>query len=198
VKQTSFTVAKLSSRGPLIGDDGKGGNGTDRRRQMVKQDSITMPRLPTRTFDSEDEKDDEKTDTLSSMPRLVKQPSFTVSKLSSRGPLIGNDEKGETWFDRRRQMVKQDSITMPRRPTRTFDEEDEKHAKTDSLSSMRQLAKRTSFTAATLQGQRSAEARLLFIYTALAEALEVSEDLMDDVCEERDSLAMSMRQTRSI
>jgi hypothetical protein len=257
IKQTSFTVASLSSRGPLIGDNEKGGNGTDRRRQMIKQDSFTMPRRPTRTVDSDDEKD-EKTDTLSSMPRLVKQPSFTISKLSSRGPFIGNDEKGENGIaftmhrrptrtfdsedeqdektdtlssiprvvkqpsftisklssrgphigsdekggngiDRRRQMVKQDSFTMPRRPTRTFDSDDEKHAKTDTLSSTRQLAKQMSFTVAKLQGQQcSTEARLLFIYTTIAEALEVSEDVMDDVCEERDSLAMPMRQARSI
>jgi hypothetical protein len=173
VKQTSF-------------DDEKGENGTDRRRQMVKQDSITIPRRPNRTFDSEDEKD-EKTDSLSSMPRLVKQPSFTVSKLSSRGPLVGNDEKGGNGIDRRRQMVKQDSITMPRCPTRTFDED-------DTLSRMRQQAKQTSFTATKRQGQCSTEARLLFLYSTLAEALEVSGDLTDDACEERDP-AMSMRQT---
>jgi hypothetical protein len=148
---------------------------------MVKQDSITIPRRPNRTFDSEDEKD-EKTDTLSSIPRLVKQPSFTVSKLSTRGALVSNDEKGGNGIDRRRQMVKQDSIAMPRR---------------DTLSSMRHQAKQTSFTATKRQGQCSTEARLLFLYSTLAKALEVSGDLTDDACEERHP-AMSMRRTRSI
>jgi hypothetical protein len=52
VKQTSFTVARLSSRGPLIGDDEKEGNGNARCRQ--KQKSVTMPKRPIRTLDSED------------------------------------------------------------------------------------------------------------------------------------------------
>jgi hypothetical protein len=197
VKQTSFTVAKLSSQGPLIGDDEKGGNRTDRRREMVKQDSLRMPRRPTRTPDSDDE-NDEKTDTLSSMPQLVEQTSFTVAKLSSQGALIGDDEKGGNRTDRQQQMVKQGSFTMPRRPTRTFDSEDEKNEKADTLSRMPRLVKQPSFKATKVQRQCSEEARLLFIYSTLTEALEVSDDAMDDVCEERDSLAMPMRQTRSI
>jgi hypothetical protein len=198
VKQTSFTVAKLSSRGPLTGDDEKGENDTDRRRrQMVKEDSLTLPRRPTRTLDSDDESD-ETTDTLTSMPRLAKQTSFTGAKLSSQGPLIGVDEKGGNGTDRRQHIVKQGSFTMPRRPTRTFDREDDKNEKTDTLSSMPRLAKQPSFTAAKIQGQRSTEARLLFMYSKLKEALEVSDDSMDDVCEERDPLPMSMRQTRSL
>jgi hypothetical protein len=197
VNQTSCTVAKLSSRGPLIGDDRNGGDDTDRRRQMVKQDSLTMPRRPTETLDSDDE-NDEKSDTLSSMPLLVKQPSLTAAKFSSQGPLIGDDEKGGSGTDRRQQMVKQGSFAMPRCPTRTVDREDEDNEKTDTLSSMPRLAKQPSLTAATSQGQRFTEARLLLIYSTLTKALEVSGDAMDDVCEERDSLAMPMHETRSL
>jgi hypothetical protein len=135
-------------------------------------DPNCRPKPPVRKASS-----DEATDTLSSMPRLVKQTSF-------------DDEKGGNGTDRRRQMVKQDSITMPRPPTRTFD-------KDDTLSSIRQQAKQTSFTATKRQGQCSTEARLLFLYSTLAEALDVSGDLPDDVYEERDP-AISRRQTRSL
>jgi hypothetical protein len=156
-KEGSLSLPKRRSR-PRRLSASSGGPEPDRRPKLsVRKDSS-----------------DETTDTLSSMPRLVKQTSFTVAKLSSRGPLLGNDEKGENGIDRRRQMVKQDSVTSPRRPTRTFDEEDEKYAKTDALSSMRQLAKQTSFTAAKFHGQCSKDARQLFIYNTLAEALEVS------------------------
>jgi hypothetical protein len=67
---------------------------------------------------------DATTDTLSSMSRLVQQTSFTVVRLSSRGPLIGDDEKEGNGTDRCRQMAKQKSFTMPKRPTRTVDSED--------------------------------------------------------------------------
>jgi hypothetical protein len=147
VKQTSFTVARLSSRGPLIGNDEKVGNRTDRRERMAKQNSFTMPRRPTRTFDSDDELD-ERTDTLSSMPRLVKQTSFTVARHSSRGPLIGDDDEEENGCDRRQRMAKQNSFTMPRHPTRTFDSEDDLDESKDTLSSMPRLVKQTSFTVA--------------------------------------------------
>jgi hypothetical protein len=132
VKQTSSPVGRRSSRGAIIGDDENGGNGTHRRQRMAKQNSFSSPRRPTRTFDSDDETD-ERTDTLSSlssMPQLVKQTSFTVAKLSSRGALIGDDEKGGNGTDRRRRMAKQNSFSSPRRPTRTFDSEDEPAEKT--------------------------------------------------------------------
>jgi hypothetical protein len=148
VKQTSFTVARLSSQAPLIGNDEKGANGTDRQQQTAKPDSFTMPRRPTRTFDSDDELD-ERTDTLSSMPRLVKQTSFTVARLSSRAPLIGGDEKGANGtYKLQQQTAKPDSFAMPVRPTRTSDSEDDLDERTDTLSSMPRLVKQTSFTVA--------------------------------------------------
>jgi hypothetical protein len=113
VKQTSFTVARLSSRAPLIDADEKGANGTHKQQQMAKSDSSTMTRCPIWTFDSHDELD-ERTDTLSSMPRLVKQTSFTVARLSSRAPLIGDNEKGD-------RLLTPNSCSPPNRPTRTFD-----------------------------------------------------------------------------
>jgi hypothetical protein len=94
------------------------GAGGARRRSFAKQSSFTMPRRPTRTVDSDDEVEvelevdwvdldtsvnseceqdtsDNKTDTLSSMnmPRLVKQISSTIPRLSSTGALLmGNDD----------------------------------------------------------------------------------------------------------
>jgi hypothetical protein len=124
VKQTLFTVARLSSCGLLIGDDEKEGNGIDRRRQMAKQKSFTMPKRPIRTFDSEEDQD-ERTTTLSCMARLVKKTSFTVARHSSLRVLIDDDEKGTNGSDRRQHMIKQNSFTTPKRPTRTFDSEDE-------------------------------------------------------------------------
>jgi hypothetical protein len=64
---------------------------------------------------------DATTDSLSSMSRMVKETSFTVVRLSSRGPFIGDDEKEGNGTDRCRHMAKQKSVTMPKRPTRTFD-----------------------------------------------------------------------------
>jgi hypothetical protein len=107
-----------------------------------------LPKLPVRTDDS-----DESTDTLSSMPRLVKQTSFTVARLSSRGPLIGNDEKEGNRTDRRERMAKQNSFAMPRRPMQTVDSDDELDERTGdnekegNCSDMRQgMAKQFSFT----------------------------------------------------
>jgi hypothetical protein len=141
IKQTSFTVARHSSREPLIGDDEqaeKTDTFADRRRLMAKQSSFSSPRRPTRTFDGESEAA-EKT---GSMRKLVKQTS-------SRGPLLDDDEpaeKTDTFADRRRRMAKQKSFTMPRRPIRTCDSEDEPAANSDSLSSTPQLVRQTSFT----------------------------------------------------
>jgi hypothetical protein len=143
VKQTSFTVARLSSRAPLIGTDEKGANVTQKQQQMAKPDSHTMPRCPIRTFDGDDEVD-ERTDTLSSMPRLVKQTSFTVARHSSRAPLIGDDEK---WGS---VIMANSPFSCHKRPIRTFDSEDEPAEKTDTLSSMPRLVKHTSFTIPTL------------------------------------------------
>jgi hypothetical protein len=108
IKQTSFTVATLSSRGPLMGDDEKGGNGTDERRSSPEQNHI--PKLPVRTDDR-----DETTDTLSSMPRLIKHTSFTVAGLSSRGPLMGDDEKGGNGTDERRSSHHSEEIKLGRK-----------------------------------------------------------------------------------
>jgi hypothetical protein len=143
VKQTFSPVGRRSSRGTLIGGGDDGGNGADRRQRMTKQNSFSSPRRPTRTLDSDDETD-ERTDTLSSMPRLLKQTSFTVVRLSSRGALIGDDEKGGNGTDRRQQMAKQNSFSSPRRPTRTFDSEDEPTEKTHTLSSMPRLVEQRS------------------------------------------------------
>jgi hypothetical protein len=141
VKQTSFTVARHSSREPLIGDDepaGKTETFADRRRLMAKQSSFSSPRHPTRTFDGEGELAVK----TGSMRKLVKQTS-------SRGPFIDEDEpaeKTDTFADRRRRMAKQKSFTMPRCPIRTCDSEDEPAANNDTLSSTPQLVKQTSFT----------------------------------------------------
>jgi hypothetical protein len=144
VKQISFTVARLSSRGPLIGNDEMERNRTDRREQMAKQNSFAMPRHPTRTVDSDDELD-ERTDTLSSMPRLAKQMSFTVGRLSSREPFIGDDKKEGSGSNMRQRMAKQNSFTIPKHPTRTFDSDDERDERTDPLQSIPRRAEQTSF-----------------------------------------------------
>jgi hypothetical protein len=68
-----------------------------------------IPKLPVRTDDS-----DETTDTLSSMPRLVKQTSFTVARLSSREPLMGDDEKGGNGTDERRSPHHSKGINLGR------------------------------------------------------------------------------------
>jgi hypothetical protein len=111
-----------------------------------------LPKLPVRTCDR-DSGSDESTDTLSSMPRLVKQTSFTVARLSSRGPLIGNDEKEGNRTDRQERMAKQTSLAMPRRPMQTVDSDDELDERTGdnekegNCSDMRQgMAKQFSFT----------------------------------------------------
>lgn len=136
VKQTSFTVARLSSRAPLICNDEKGANGTHQHQQMVKSDSL---RRPIKIFDIDNEVD-ERTDTLSSMPRLVKETSFTVARHSSRGALIGDDAKGEN-------VVKPNSpFSSPRSPIRTSDSDDESDTRAATLASMPCLAKQTSFT----------------------------------------------------
>jgi hypothetical protein len=134
------SVAKILSRAPLIGTDEKGANGTYKQQQMAMPDSLTMPKRPTRTLDSDDEQD-EKTDTLSSIPRLVKQMSFTVARHASRTPLIGSDEK-------KGNVITPDSCSSPRRPTRTFDSNNELDKRTETLSSMPRLVKQTSFTVA--------------------------------------------------
>jgi hypothetical protein len=139
VKQTSFTGARLSSRGPLLDDDENGAKGSDRRKQMAKQKSLTMPKRRSLTFESKD-KGDEKTDTLASMPRLVKQTSLTGAKLSCRGPLIGDDDENRAKdSDRRKQMVKQKSLTMPKRRSLTCDNKDKMDEMTDTLSSTLRL-----------------------------------------------------------
>jgi hypothetical protein len=140
VKQRSFTVARLLSRAPLIGNDEKGANGTYKQEQMAEPDSFTMPKRPTRKLSNSDEVD-EKTETLSRIPRLVKQMSFTVSRHSSQAPLIGDDEKGG-------HVIVPDPCSSPRRPTRTLSNKDEVDERTKTLSSMPRLVTQTSFTVA--------------------------------------------------
>jgi hypothetical protein len=110
-------MKQTSSRRTLIGGDEKVGNGDNRRQQMVKRNSFTTPRRRSLTCGSKDkiampkrrslaceskDKMDEKTGTFSRMPRLVKQTSLTGARLSSRGPLIGDDdESGAKHSDRR-------------------------------------------------------------------------------------------------
>jgi hypothetical protein len=86
VKETSFTVARHSYRAPLIGDDEKGGT-------LYAKLALFFPQASDSVFDSEDEPA-EKTDTLSSMPFLVKQPSFTIPTLPS-GPLQLRDDESD-------------------------------------------------------------------------------------------------------
>jgi hypothetical protein len=110
------------------------------QRRCMPKDSQKPNRRPKLTVHKDDSNNDATTDTLSSMPRLVKQTSFTVAGHSSRGPLIGSDENVANGSNRRQQMAKQDSLkTMPRRPTRTFDSEDNPFETTNSLSSTRRL-----------------------------------------------------------
>ena len=144
VKQRSFTVTRHLSRSPLIGNAEKGANGTCKKK-MAKRDSLTMPKRPTWTSDS-DEVLHENTDTLSSMPRLVKQMSFTVARHSSRTPLIGGDGK-------KGNVISPDSWSSPRRPTRTFDSEDGPAERTDTLSIKPRLAKQGSFTTPILSSE---------------------------------------------
>jgi hypothetical protein len=139
LKQTSFTIPRLSSRGALMGDDKTGGNGATRRR-FAKQSSFTMPKRPTRTVDScSEDESDETADTVSSMPRLMKQLSFTVSKSSSRGPLMGDDDGTGSPH-----KAKQNSFAMPRRPTRTLDSDDETGEKTATDGAFQTNTKSTS------------------------------------------------------
>jgi hypothetical protein len=157
-KQTSFTVGRQSSRGPLIGDDEKGAaNGTDRQQWMAKQNSFTSPRrssLDKRAdnlssmrqrmakqnslgaFDYNDEMD-EKIDTLSSMisPRLEKQRSF-VARLSPRGPLLSIEDDENEGTDNWEQMAMQHSC-----PTLNYYAEDEPAEISDTLSNMLRLVK---------------------------------------------------------
>jgi hypothetical protein len=135
VKQTSFTVTGHSSRGPLIDSDENVANGSDRRQQMAKQNGRRSLMCVRETG-----KMDEENDTLSSAPRLEIQTSLTGARLSSHDPLIGDDENVANGSNRRQQMAKQDSLTtMSRRPTRTFDSEDNPFETTNSLSSTRRL-----------------------------------------------------------
>jgi hypothetical protein len=141
-------------------------------RRSVSSDGLEInhrPKLPVRTDDSDDT-----INTLSSM------------LLSSRGALIGDDEKGGNGTDRRWRMAQQNSLTMLRRPARTFDSEDEMDERTDTLSSMPRLVKQTSFTVARLQGKCSQESMRLLLISTLTQALELNEDVTDDDCEERD------------
>ena len=135
VKHTSSKGARLLSREPLIGNDENVSTGSNRRLQMAKQNSLRMPRRRSLTYG----KMDEKNDSLSSYPQLVKQTSLKGARLSSRGPLIGNDEIASNGPNRRLQMSKQNSLTMPRRPSRTFDSEDNPFETTNFLSSTRRL-----------------------------------------------------------
>jgi hypothetical protein len=79
---------------------------------------------------------DATTDTLPGMPRLVRQTSFAVARLSSRGPLIGDEEKERNGIDRRRQMAKQKSFAMPKRPIRSFDSDDDLDESSTNFSSI--------------------------------------------------------------
>jgi hypothetical protein len=151
---TPFTIAGHSSQA-LIDDDENVSNGSNRRLQMAKQNSLRMPRRRSLTHGKMDEKSDtlrmprrqsltygnmdEKNDTLSSNSRLVKETSLKGARLSSRGPLFGNDENVSNGSNRRLQMSKQNSLTSPGGPTRTFDSEDNSFETTISLSSTRRL-----------------------------------------------------------
>jgi hypothetical protein len=142
VQQTSFTSARLSPRGPLLGGDKNGLKGSDKRQHLAKQMSLTMPKRWSLTHDSKDQID-EKTDTLPAIPPLVKQVSLTGGRLSSRGPFLGDHEK----VGNRRERI---SLTLPRRSTRFLYCKNKMDEKTDTLSS---IGKQTSLTDAGLSSR---------------------------------------------
>jgi hypothetical protein len=144
VKQTSLTGAMLSSRGSLTGDVEYIGNGSNRRQQMAKQNSLPIPKRRSLTCYSKD-KMDEKTGTLSSTRRLVKRTSLTGTRLSSCLPLIGNDEMEGSDPDRRERMAKQNSLTLPRRSIRSLYSKDKIDEMTDTLSSTLRLVEQAKY-----------------------------------------------------
>jgi hypothetical protein len=123
-----------------------------RRRSDAGQSIGSRPKHPSRprrhsvSRDSpkNDSDNDEANDILSSMPLLVKQMSFTVAGHSSRGILIGDGEKEGNEIDRRRQMAKQDSLTMLRRRSLTCSSETDKVS--NGSNRRLQMAKQKSLT----------------------------------------------------
>jgi hypothetical protein len=124
------------------------------QRRCVSSGEPTPNHLPNKRLVRKGDSD-ETTDTLPCIPRMVKQTSSTDARLSSRGALIGDAEKGGNDTGRPRRMAKQDSFAMPRRPTRTFDRKDEMDERTDTLSSKPspRLVKQTPFTVARISSQ---------------------------------------------
>jgi hypothetical protein len=134
-RRRSSTGARLSSVESHTGDEANVvPNGTDRRQQMVRKNSLTMSRHSTRSLGSTNGMD-EKTDISSKMSRLERSPGIPIEDEA-------NGIRNVT--DRRQQMARRNSLTMPRYSTRSLDSKNEMDENKDFLSSMPRVVRQIS------------------------------------------------------
>jgi hypothetical protein len=122
------------------------------QRRCVSGISL-MPRRSTRTLFSKNEMD-EKTDTLSRTPRLVKQRSYTGARLASLESLTGDEaDVVPNGTNRRQRMVRRNSLTMSRHSARSLGSKNGIDEKTDTLPRIPRLERQRSCTGARLSSR---------------------------------------------